>query len=70
MEHQVKAPSRSDGSSQQDIATRLVVLRYYTAHGLQPYCDGRAAASDDLAWMRLFVAQGAEASLVSRWLPQ
>lgn len=70
MEHQRKPPSSNDHSSQQDVATRLTVLRYYTAHGLQAYCDGRPASKDDLSWMRLFVAQGAEASLVSRWLHQ
>lgn len=70
MDHQAKPPSGNDRSSHQDVAARLTVLRYYTAHGLQAFCDGHPASKNDLAWMRLFVMQGAEASLVSRWLPQ
>lgn len=68
MNHQVKPPSSEDRSNLQNVGTRLTLLRYYTAHGRQPFCDRRSATQIDLTWMRLYVAQGADASLVSRWL--
>lgn len=68
MDHQGRPPSQDDSSSQLDVAQRLMLLRYYTAHGSQPFCDQAPASADDLAWMRLFVAQGARAELVARWL--
>lgn len=68
MNHQVTGPTSADRSATADIGQRLVVLRYYTAHGQQPYCDGRPASDTDVAWMWLYVAGGAQRSLVARWL--
>lgn len=68
MNHQVTAPTSADRRATEDIARRLTVLRYYTAHGQQPFCDGRPATATDLAWMQVYVAGGAQRTFVARWL--
>lgn len=69
MTHQSKLPTAADkGGAGTDLAHRLAVLRYYTAHGSQSFCDKAPAAAADLAWMRLYVEEGADASHVARWV--
>lgn len=67
MRHQQKTPLPADLSGG-DVGRTLTVLRYYTAHGLQAFCDGAGATGIDLQWMRLYVAQGADPAHVARWL--
>lgn len=68
MQHQAKAPAASDQASKASVGSSLAVLRYYTAHGQETFCDGKPATATDLKWMRLYVAQGADGSHVARWL--
>ncbi len=68
MRHQAKAPAAADQAGKAPIGAALAVLRYYTAHGKEDFCDGKPASAKDLLWMRLFVAQGADSSAVARWL--
>lgn len=69
MQHQHARPGSADAGSNQDVAERLSLLRYYTANGNLPYCDSKAATPTDVAWMKLYVAQGADPARVSRWVP-
>jgi hypothetical protein len=68
MRHQHTLPSAADTDPNGNVGHRVVVLQYYTADGSQPYCDHQPASGTDLAWMRSYVAQGADASHVARWL--
>ncbi|PRY39474.1 hypothetical protein [Umezawaea tangerina] len=43
----------------------LPLLRYYTAHGRKPFCDGAGASADDKAWAELYVRLGADRANVS-----
>ena len=50
-EHQEVVPSDAyagDGSS--DTVAMLDLLRYWTANGDKPYCDGEPATEPDLLW--------------------
>lgn len=46
------------------------VLHYYTANGDKPYCDGHGPTSTDKAWLRLYLAGGADAGHISRYASQ
>lgn len=67
MDHQHHRPTAADTTGG-DTVRSLTMLRYYTTHGSQPFCDGKPATVTDLAWMRDYVAQGADAAHVARWL--
>lgn len=70
MRHQQRSPTAADqGGPGADTARRLAILRYYTANGNAPYCDGKPADATDLSWMRNYLAQGADRSHVARWVP-
>lgn len=68
MQHQKHQPTTADTGDQMDTAHRLTVLKYYTARGDGAFCDGKGATASDLAWMRFYVAEGADPSHVSTWL--
>lgn len=38
----------------------FAVLRYYTANGAKPYCDGTGPTDADRAWAEFYLRQGAE----------
>jgi len=70
MRHQQRSPTAADqGGPGADTARRLAILRYYTANGNAPYCDGKPASKTDLSWMRNYLDAGADATRVSRWVP-
>jgi hypothetical protein len=57
MAHQTDPP----GERYTDVAMRntgeiLTVMRYYTAHGAKPFCDGAAASEADRAWAEYYVS--------------
>ena len=66
MTHQLEPPgSRYTDPERRNTAELLTVLRYYTAHGRKPYCDGAGPTDADRAWARLYVEQGAGRSNVA-----
>lgn len=55
--HQVHAPQHQyEGGPKADTALELRFLGYYTAHGTEPFCDGKPATGDDRRWGALYVA--------------
>jgi hypothetical protein len=61
MTHQRYAPG---GRAAGDTAHGLEVLRYYTANGARPYCDGENPTAQDRDWARLYVRLGARPEYV------
>jgi hypothetical protein len=54
--HQRASPSRDyTGGENADTQAILTMMRYFTAHGEQPYCDGRSPSPLDKAWSDLYV---------------
>lgn len=66
MQHQPAPPggryTELEGRRTGDV---LAVLRYYTANGRKPYCDGAGPTETDRAWAEFYVRQGAEPSNVA-----
>lgn len=57
--HQSALPSTAyTGGVNGDTEAILIMMGSYTAHGTQPYCDGRPATAVDRAWSRLYVRLG------------
>lgn len=66
MQHQPEPPgSRYTDAERRNTAEQLAVLRYYTAYGSKPYCDGAAPTDADRAWAELYVQLGADRSHVA-----
>ncbi|MGH4018399.1 MAG: hypothetical protein ACRDT0_03975 [Pseudonocardiaceae bacterium] len=66
MRHQAEPPgSRYTDPERRNTGELLAMLRYYTAHGTQPYCDGAAPTEVDRAWAELYVQLGADRSKVA-----
>jgi hypothetical protein len=61
MQHQPEPPgSRYTDPESRDTTEILTVLRYYTANGTKPYCDGTGPTTADRAWAQLYLGQGAD----------
>lgn len=70
MRHQPAPPgARYTDPARRDTAEVLTMLRYYTANGHKPYCDGQPPTPVDTAWARLFVDLGAASDAVAPLLP-
>lgn len=66
LQHQSEPPgSRYTEVEGRNTAELLAVLRYYTAHGTKPYCDGAPATEADQAWAELYVQQGADRTKIA-----
>ncbi len=66
MTHQVEPPgSRYTDPERRNTAEVLTVLRYYSAHGRKPYCDGTGPTEVDRAWVEFYLSQGADRSRVA-----
>ena len=66
MQHQTEPPgSRYTDPVRRNTAESLAVLRYYTAYGSKPYCDGASPTDTDRAWAEVYVQQGADRSHVA-----
>lgn len=56
LHHQSHRPTTPyEGGSGGTTVRVLDFLGYYTAHGTQPFCDGKKANSKDKAWAQLYV---------------
>ena len=66
LQHQPEPPgSRYTDPERRNTTELLAVLRYYTAHGTKPYCDGAPPTEADRAWAQLYVQQGADRTNVA-----
>lgn len=53
--HQAAMPGHAyTGGSHGTPVAVLTMLRYYTAQGALPFCDGKPATPQDTAWTRLY----------------
>jgi hypothetical protein len=69
MKHQAQPP----GARYTDDTTRrtdetLALLRYYTANGAKPYCDGAGPTGIDRQWVDIYVSLGADRKNVAALL--
>lgn len=56
MVHQAETPgARYTDAAMRNTGEVLDVMRYYTAHGAKPYCDGAPATEADRAWARFYL---------------
>ncbi|RKE17968.1 hypothetical protein [Streptomyces sp. TLI_171] len=59
--HQSREPAeRYTAGGGADTGAVLAMLRYYTANGRTPYCDGKQPTAADLAWQRLYTGLGGD----------
>ena len=66
LKHQAAAPgARYSDEGMRKSAEVLPLLRYYTANGRKPYCDGAAASANDRAWAELYARLGADRANVA-----
>lgn len=66
MAHQSEPPgSRYTDAEHRNTGELLAILRYYTAHGTKPYCDGAPPTDADHAWAGLYVQLGADRAHVA-----
>lgn len=65
-EHQTGEPGAAYMSEEEgDTGKVFEMLRHYTAHGLKPFCDGKAPSELDRKWAKLFLEFGADPGLLS-----
>lgn len=71
MKHQPQAPGAryTDDTSRRTDET-LALLRYYTANGAKPYCDGHGPTGVDRQWIDLYVSLGADRKNVAALLDE
>lgn len=66
LKHQTAPPgARYSDEGMRNSAEALNLLRYYTANGRKPYCDGAGASADDKTWGELYVELGADRANVA-----
>jgi len=66
MQHQAATPGpRYTEPGRRRSGEVLSLLRYYTANGAKPYCDGAAPTDADRRWARLYVDLGADRAMVA-----
>lgn len=69
MKHQPRAPgTRYTDDTARDTGETLALLRYYTANGTKPYCDGRGPTEIDRRWAGIYVRLGADRKHVAALL--
>ncbi|WP_052443243.1 hypothetical protein [Streptacidiphilus neutrinimicus] len=57
--HQSKNPAtRYTAGTSADTLSVLEMMRYYTANGTKPFCDGKPATATDRRWMELYMRLG------------
>ncbi|MER6670248.1 hypothetical protein ABT256_37220 [Amycolatopsis japonica] len=67
MKHQPRAPGpRYTDDSIRRTDETLALLRYYTANGAKPYCDGNDVTDIDRQWIDVYIALGADEEKVKR----
>ena len=61
LKHQSQAPgARYTDDTLRRTEDTLSLLRYYTANGAKPYCDGQDLTDVDRRWLDLYVRLGAD----------
>ena len=71
MKHQPQPPgTRYTDDEQQRTGETLALLRYYTANGAKPYCDGQGPTAADREWAGLYVRLGADRDNVAALLAE
>ncbi len=66
LEHQSGEPGPTyTDPEQRSTGDVLALMRYYTAHGTMPFCDGAPAGDGDRAWAQVYVDLGGSAEKVS-----
>ncbi|USX52312.1 hypothetical protein [Lentzea sp. HUAS12] len=69
LRHQSQPPgSRYTDESMRGTGETLALLRYYTAHGRKPFCDGQSPNGNDKQWAQLYVTLGAHRANVTALL--
>lgn len=69
LRHQPQPPGpRYTDEAMRSTGETLSLLRYYTAHGRKPFCDGQAPTGTDKQWAQLYVTLGADRANVSTFL--
>lgn len=64
--HQIEEPgARYTDREVRNSGQVLTMMRYYTAHGTKPYCDGAPADESDRAWARTYLDLGGTPDKVS-----
>jgi hypothetical protein len=71
MKHQPQPPGTryTDDTARRTDET-LALLRYYTANGALPYCDGNGPTDIDRQWVDLYVRLGADRKNVAALLDE
>lgn len=69
MAHQTDEPGprytdKATREAESDNVPILALMKYYTAHGAKPYCDGAPATEADRAWGQLYDDLGGTADPV------
>lgn len=69
MRHQPQRPgARYTDAELQSTGETLALLRYYTANGAKPYCDGKGPTGVDREWADIYVRLGADRDNVATLL--
>jgi hypothetical protein len=69
MKHQQDPPgTRYTDTTQRRTDETLALLRYYTANGAKPYCDGKGPTETDQQWAGIYVHLGADRKHVAELL--
>lgn len=64
--HQTGEPGAAyTDRDQRDTGRVLALMRYYTAHGTLPFCDGAAASDSDRGWAQTYIDLGGTADKVA-----
>ncbi|MGW4698405.1 hypothetical protein ACWEO1_39245 [Kitasatospora cineracea] len=59
--HQTREPAdRYTAGRDADTVAVLELMRYYTANGRAPYCDGKPPTAADRAWQQLYTRLGGD----------
>ncbi|GAB3718269.1 hypothetical protein GCM10027598_29850 [Amycolatopsis oliviviridis] len=67
MKHQPRAPGpRYTDDNIRRTDETLALLRYYTANGAKPYCDGNELTEIDRQWIDVYLGLGADEAKVER----
>jgi hypothetical protein len=69
LKHQPQPPgTRYTDDTHRRTGETLALLRYYTANGAKPYCDGAGPTDIDRQWVDIYVRLGADRGNVTALL--
>lgn len=69
MKHQPQPPgARYTDDTAKRTGETFALLRYYTANGAKPYCDGNGPTDVDRQWVDIYVSLGADRKNVAALL--